>query len=129
MSGNNRFLLDTNFLIYALSNPVKLPQIGLCFSVISKIELLAYSGLTEFENQKIRTVLSLLKEVMIDDVIVEKTIVIRKQGNLKLPDSLILASALQMDAVLVTNDKKLLACEGSISIDVDAFLHEHCHHD
>ncbi|WP_407649296.1 PIN domain-containing protein [Aliarcobacter faecis] len=38
----------------------------------------------------------------------EKTINIRKEFNFKLPDSLIIASALENNTILVTSDKQLL---------------------
>ena len=51
----------------------------------------------------------LIQEVVfINQNIKEKTIQIRKRYNLKLPDSLIVATALENNAKLVTSDKQLL---------------------
>ncbi len=52
MNGNNRFLLDTNAIVVLLQGNAKLSQL-LCtadwigISVISQIEFLAFSGLTQ----------------------------------------------------------------------------------
>ena len=46
--------------------------------------------------------------ITISEEIKNQTIEIRKNKNLKLPDSIIVASAIVQNAILVTSDKKLL---------------------
>jgi len=41
----------------------------------------------------------------------ERTIAIRKEYRLKLPDSIIVASAIEHNAILVTSDKQLLGLD------------------
>jgi predicted nucleic acid-binding protein len=41
----------------------------------------------------------------------QATIAFRRATNCKLPDSIIAATAILLDAGLLTHDKKLLACE------------------
>lgn len=115
MSGNNRYLLDTNALIYLLQKGCVLPNLILFYSSISKIELLAYPGLAEVDELNIRSALALMEEVSLTADVAEKTILIRKTGMLKLPDSMILASAYCKNSLLVSDDKKLLSQHGVIS--------------
>ena len=117
MSGNDRYLLDTNALIYLLEYGLVLPKSILFYSSISKIELLAYPNLDKADESNIRSVLALMQEIRLSDDVVEQTILIRKAGSLKLPDSLILASALSEKCLLVSDDKKLQAHKNVISID------------
>ena len=117
MSGNDRYLLDTNALIYLFEHGLVLPKSILFYSSISKIELLAYPSLDKADESNIRSVLALMQEIRLSDDVVEQTIHIRKAGSLKLPDSLILASALSERCLLVSDDKKLQAHKNVISID------------
>ncbi|WP_044408306.1 PIN domain-containing protein [Thiomicrospira microaerophila] len=118
MSGNDRYLLDTNALIYLLEHGPVLPKSILFYSSITKIELLAYPNLDKADESHIRSVLALMQEIRLSDDVVEQTIHIRKAGSLKLPDSLILASALCERCLLVSDDKKLQAHKNVISIDM-----------
>lgn len=120
MSGNNRFLLDTNALIYMFDKGCVLPNVSLFYSSISKIELLAYPDLDQADEQVIRSALALMQEITLTEKVIEKTIQIRKTGLVKLPDSLILAAAYCQNSQLVSDDKKLLNQNGVISI--QAFL-------
>ncbi len=104
----NRYLLDTNTIIYALNQGVKLP-IGKYFvSIITEMELLSYSHLTKSDEAVLKKVLSQFESIDITQSIKEKTIAIRKSSKLKLPDSIVVASAQDKDAILVTSDKQLL---------------------
>jgi predicted nucleic acid-binding protein len=107
MNGNS-FLLDTNSIIYAINDNLILPNYRYIVSVITEIELLSFSRLTKHEEQIIKEILANFEVVFINQNIKEKTIQIRKRYNLKLPDSLIVATALENSAKLVTSDKQLL---------------------
>jgi tRNA(fMet)-specific endonuclease VapC len=83
MSGE-RCLLDTNAIVALLQGDVRLVQLlrqaeWIGISVISRIEFLAFSGLTEADRQ---------------------------QHRLKLPDAVIAAMAMQKGAALVTADRE-----------------------
>lgn len=77
-------------------------------SVITEIELLSYSKLTHNDEHILKIALSNFKNIMINEKIKLETIKIRKNSNLKLPDSLIVATAIIENAILVTSDKQLL---------------------
>jgi predicted nucleic acid-binding protein len=114
MSGT-KFLLDTNAVITLLNGNIKnkdLPitdQSGLFISIITRMELLAFSSLTETEEKQIRDFLNYnISTVSINNHIEETAIQIRRTGGLKLPDSIIAATAIVLDTVLLTDDKTLL---------------------
>lgn len=110
MSG--RYLLDTNAIIYALNDGLKLPKATYYTSIITEIELFSYSKLTKDEVLNIRNLLSNLKILNITDEVKIKTIEIRKTYGVKLSDSLICATALINDLTLISNDKQLHKIEG-----------------
>ena len=110
MSGINlkKYLLDTNSIIYAMNNSFVLPPCQYCFSIITEIELLSFSKLTKEDSDLIRLALLNFEVINLNDEVKELTIKIRKNSNIKLPDSIIIASALSEEAILVTSDKQLL---------------------
>lgn len=114
---NGKFLLDTNFIIYALNSKAKLPPFSYCYSPITKIELLAYPNTTD-ENNAIQAALARMQLVECDTSVIDKTIAIRRNTGLKLPDSLICASSIVASATLVTDDDRLHRVPG-----VDALTH------
>jgi predicted nucleic acid-binding protein len=115
VSGDN-FLLDTNTVIALLNGDPKIKpdllvaeQLVLFISIITRMELLAFSGLTSEEDKYIRDFLNYnVSVVSINSYIEEEAIKIRRTGALKLPDSIIAATAIALGATLLTNDKTLL---------------------
>jgi len=109
MSGN-KYMLDTNTVLYVLKGDEVLAnflyQESLFISVITEIELLSYKHITTSEENQIRSFISEFEIIGIDDAIKEKSIRVRKSYGLKLPDTLIVASALHLDLPLVTSDKQ-----------------------
>lgn len=77
------------------------------YSVITNIEILSFKGLSSQEESLIRSRLQHLIQVFINETIAEKTIQLRRQYRLKMPDAIIVASAWDCEAVLITNDKQL----------------------
>ena len=104
----SNYLLDTNTIIYALNQGTKLQNGRYFVSIITEIELLSYSKLTQSDEEVLKKLLSQFESIEVTQSIKEKTIQIRKSSQLKLPDSIIIASALDKDAILVTSDKQLL---------------------
>lgn len=112
MSGN-RYLLDTNAIVALLKGNTQLIQflqsadwIGI--SIISQIEFLAFSGLTQSDRQLFQQFLQRVEVVSLtagDAALIEKIIQIRQQYRLKLPDAVIAAIAVQRLASLVTADQ------------------------
>lgn len=102
------FLADTNALIYLLNgNSCMVPYLekNLALSIISTMELLSFSGITETEDQSIRALIDDCKEIILSNAIKEKAIEIRKKYKIKLPDAIVAASALVNNLSLITADK------------------------
>jgi predicted nucleic acid-binding protein len=109
-----RYLIDTNVVDYFLMND--LPERGTqllekvidcvpVLSVISEIELRCW--------QTDETTMQLVKEfvsdsiiINIDDKIISHCVELRKTKKIKLPDSLIAATALAHNLILLTNNEK-----------------------
>lgn len=101
------FLADTNAVIYLLSgNNCMKPylQKTLAVSVISFMELLSFPGITGDEEKMIRQFLSMRKIIQIDKDIMEKTIQLRREYKIKLPDAIIAATALILEIPLISAD-------------------------
>jgi predicted nucleic acid-binding protein len=107
MNGNN-YLLDTNSLIYAFKEGFVFPPYNYFVSIISEIELLSYHKLSRREEIILKEALSNFDIVNINEEIKKETINIRKSTKIKLPDSLIIATAIYTNSILVTSDKQLL---------------------
>lgn len=107
MSGTN-ILADTNAIIYFVNgNECMKPYQDDIFnvSIISEMELLSFPAITEGETNRIKAVINNCFEINIDTAIKEKTIELRKKYSIKLPDSIIAATAICRDLQLVTADK------------------------
>lgn len=107
-SSLKKYVLDTNSLIYALNGQAKIPLNHYMVSVITEIELLSYTKITDSEDVMVRDMLNQFEILELTTNIKERTISIRKRLKLKLPDSIIVASAIEAGAILVTSDKQLL---------------------
>ena len=114
MSGN-RYLLDTNAVIALLqgnSNLINLLKDAdwLGISVISQIEFLAFSDLTEADIKLFQRFLKRVSVINLsseNELLIKQIISIRQQYRLKLPDAIIAAMAKQNSATLVTRDRQL----------------------
>lgn len=103
-----RYVLDTNSLIYALNEQSKIPLNDYFVSVITEIELLSYAKLSVNDELIIKEMLSRFKMIELNESVKEKTIDIRKKYKLKLPDSIIVATAIDNNAVWITSDRQLM---------------------
>ena len=108
------FLLDTNALIYLQSGQLTqgLPFGAYAYSVISEIEVLSWPQMQPEHEIVWRGLLSSLHRVELDALVREAAIRLRRQHRLKLPDAVIAASAVTLDAILLTNDQQLLTIPG-----------------
>jgi len=108
MRGNS-FLLDTNIILYLLDGKSELAEIldgtTVYISFVSELELLTYKGLTGSEMENISLLLNEFVIVDINSDIKLKTIDIRSESNLKLPDSIIAATAAYLNITLFSADK------------------------
>ena len=107
MNGSKLFL-DTNIVLYLLNGDETLAELlnqkQLYISVITELELLAFKGITAKEEKVIKEFVSQCKVININNSIKLETIRIRKTYKTKLPDSIIIASALYLDLPLITSD-------------------------
>lgn len=107
MSGNKLFL-DTNVILYLLNGDHTLAELlnnkQIYISVITELELLGYKGIKKKEEKIIQEFVSQCKTITINSAIKAETIRIRKNYNTKLPDSIIIATALYLDLPLITAD-------------------------
>ncbi len=102
-----KYLADTNAVIYLLNgNNCMKPFLHerLAVSVITFMELLSFPGLSAEEENTIRRFLSLCDILQIDEHVREETIRIRRKHKIKLPDSIIAASAMTQELTLITAD-------------------------
>ena len=107
MSGNKLFI-DTNIVLYLLNGDQTLAELlhekQLYISFITELELLAYQGITEGEQKIIEDFVNQCKVITLNNSIKKETIRVRKHYKTKLPDSIIIASALYLDLPLITSD-------------------------
>jgi hypothetical protein len=106
-----RFVLDTNIILYFLGGRLadSFPDGAYAISVISELELLAYPGLVSSEEQRIRDFLSDVPVTDLTQSVKHHAVSLRKRFGLKLPDAIVAATALALEATLLTNDQRLLA--------------------
>lgn len=115
MNGLN-YLLDTNIIIGLLKgNPdavAKLNSIDLpscAYSSITRMELLSFPNLTDEDAVLIRQLLVPMTYLALSPAIEDRTIELRHQHRVKLPDAIIAATAKVHGLQLLTLDKKLAA--------------------
>jgi len=103
-----KLLLDTNIALYLLGGDEVLATVldgkELYLSVISEMELLGYPGITPHETAKIRDFLQEIEVVELTPPVKERTIELRQLYNLKLPDAIIAATAIQQNLPLISSD-------------------------
>jgi predicted nucleic acid-binding protein len=107
-------LIDTNILIYYLAGalpederPVidRMLQDSFNISIITRIELLGWRDHTPEGLGKARQLLDCARCLPLTDTLAEKTIELRSLVAISLPDAVIAASALSLDAILVTRNE------------------------
>jgi predicted nucleic acid-binding protein len=109
---NGKYLLDTNVIINLLKDENATPSFkdkkGVFFvSIITEIELLSFKNLTNEDETSINELLPESSIINISKTIKEKTIRLRKDKNVKLPDAVICATAMANNLTLVTDDERL----------------------
>lgn len=104
----NKLFLDTNIILYLLNGDQTLAELlndkQLYISVITELELLAFKGITDREEQVINDFVSECKVISINNAIKKETVRVRKQYGTKLPDSIIIATAIYLEIPLITAD-------------------------
>lgn len=124
MNGNPSLLLDTNIVIGFLNGnkvitsfltaPTKNQKI-FTVSQITRMELLGFPNITHDEEIIIKQFLDQTIIFALTDEIADKVIELRKKTRLKLPDAIIVATALVHKLKLVTCDEQLIKSTNSLS--------------
>ena len=108
MNGTDLFI-DTNICIYLLNGDIVLAELlqgqNLYISIITEMELYAYHGDNASAIQVLDNFLKSISVINIEEKVKINTIEIRKRSKLKLPDSIIAASAISFGLPLITADK------------------------
>jgi predicted nucleic acid-binding protein len=117
MNGNPSLLLDTNIVIgflngdkaitSFLTTPAK-NQKTFIVSQITRMELLGFPNISLDEEIVIKQFLDQTIILALSDEIADKVIELRKKIRLKLPDAIIVATALVHQLKLVTCDEQLI---------------------
>lgn len=109
------YTLDTNAIIYYLkddSNAVPLlreifaHEAPLYVSAITELELLAYSSLSAQEKALIEEILTTISIIPLDSHIARLASLVRRQYRLKVPDSVIAATAIFTGSTLITRNTR-----------------------
>ena len=108
-------LIDTNIIIYYLNGELTLSQMdglwgiinnGLRLSVISQIEVMSWHRHTAQSATIAQRFLASATIVQLSPEVVARTIAIRREARLKLPDAVIAATALTHNLTLVTHNTR-----------------------
>jgi len=112
MSGSKHVLLDSNIVIYLSQKKLSINEIfeentSYSISLVTYMEILSYNFPTQEEEQFVRKLLSLFQIIDISKTIAQEVILLKKVRKIKLPDAIIVATALVENSTLYTNDKQL----------------------
>ena len=108
-----RYLIDSNLFVYAASNDPKavalLDEAVLLdwagYSIISRLELFGYPDLRPGDEARLKELLACFSELGVTTEVVDRAIEIRRERRrIKIPDAIVAASALVMDAKLATRN-------------------------
>jgi predicted nucleic acid-binding protein len=119
MNGTN-IAFDTSAIIKLIDEQYDLLSLGinidetqLLASVIVRMELLSKLNMSKDEEQDILEFLDDLTVVPLNEAIEQKAIEIRRVTKLKLPDCIVAATSIILDAVLLSDDDHLLSLSWS----------------
>jgi len=111
----SRFFLDSNVIIDTLSRKLDLlaflesfSDCELYINPVVAIEVLAKDNMSKDEEEAARALLDSFKWLEIDKTVCDVAVQIRRAKELRLPDALIAASAIILNATVLSNDFHLL---------------------
>lgn len=105
-----KYLIDTNTAIYYLNNQLpatianELDKETLNISVITRMELLAWRNANTEELAMLEAFIKSATVYNLDELVILKSIEIRKLYTIKLPDAIIAATALVYNYTFVTRN-------------------------
>jgi len=109
------YLIDTNILIYYFNDNIPVEQNGKIenilnnsfnISLITKIEFLGFPRHTDNSFKRAEEFLSHAETYNLSSEIIDKTIKLRRNYKIKLPDAIIAATTLNNDFVLITRNEQ-----------------------
>ncbi len=116
MSGNS-VLLDTNIVLYLLNGDKVLSELlhqkKLYLSFINQLELLGFKGITSKQQIEIGKFIKDCIVIDINEEIKTEVIKLRRSYTLKLPDSIILATARFLNIPVITSDSDFRISDSS----------------
>lgn len=119
MSGTKLFV-DTNIILYLLNGDETLSEFlngrQVYLSFVTELELLGYPGLSEKDRKTIQSFLSQCKITDINKTIKEEVIRLRSVYKIKLPDAIVVASAIYLDLPLITSDTGFKKLETELNL-------------
>ena len=107
------YLVDTNILIYCFNNDIPMDSVDKIeeifsqhfnISIITKMEFLGFRGHNENSFKQAKSFIMNANAIGLDDVISDRVVDIRRSHNIKLPDAIIAATAIENDLILVTRN-------------------------
>jgi predicted nucleic acid-binding protein len=109
-----RFVLDSNIIIGHLNHEFNIdgffaqkPDCEKCISVVTSIETLAKPDSTPEQLQDVRELLARFIQVDIFGPIINETALILRRKALDFPDAIIAATAIMLNATVLSNDPHL----------------------
>lgn len=102
-----KYLLDSNIIIYLSKEILPLEKVfqnsnEYFISIITFMEVLGHSFMSEVEEEKVKSLISKLKIIYVDQPIALEVVQIRKDKKIKLPDAIIAATAIVKNMSLMT---------------------------
>lgn len=121
MSGS-KVLIDSNIIIYLSKGVLEIEEITnhydeLCISIITYMEVLGFQFSDQEELETTKNLLNHFKIIYINREIADNVISIRQKKAIKLPDAIILATAILLEGDLCTrNESDFLNISENIKI-------------
>ena len=109
-----KFLIDSNIIIYHLDGKIpekQRPKVRRIFetsfiiSTVSNIEVLGWHKLSERDTNKTEIFLSNATVIYLDKIVERKSIDLKRNYNIETPDSIIGATAILNNLILVTRNE------------------------
>lgn len=114
MIGNN-YVLDTNIVLYISNGNEDLKTFlnhqRITISIITEIELLGYPAISKKEVSGLTQFIDEMEVIPVGMRIKDIAIQIRRKYKLKVPDSIVAATAIACELPLITSDKQFKRIE------------------
>lgn len=111
----NKVFVDTNIILYLLGGDKTIADLlngkQIYLSFITQLELLGYSKNTKKDLKIIQELIDQCVIIDINEEIKDMVIDLKRNHRLKLPDCIIIATALYLDLPLITADQEFKKAE------------------